>query len=156
MMYKALKPCTISGKKYLIDDEVDVSLLTEKDIASLEKKKFVVEAGLNAPVSTDDAEPIEKTVEVPVITEDGTITVDLTAEQLCKVVTVIQSKAEEAVEEVNLIEDEDSLILIHRLDSRKTVQKAAKEKAEALIKAKADAEVEAKAKADAEAKAGEE
>lgn len=140
MLYKALKPCTISGKKYLIDNEVDVSTLTEKEIASLKKMRFIVEAGLNAPVSTDEENPVEKTVEVPVITKDGTFTVDLTADQLCKVVTVIQSEAEKAVEEVNLIEDENTLILIHRLDSRKTVQKAAKEKAEALAKAKAEAE----------------
>ena len=40
-MYIALKPCRVSGEKYLINDEVDVSKLSAREIAALVKMKKI-------------------------------------------------------------------------------------------------------------------
>lgn len=126
-MFLALKPCTIAGNKYIIDDEVDVSMCSDAEIARLLKKRFIVKSGedeVNAGVFT-----------VPVITKDCSITVDVTGEQLVTVLTLIQGTAEAAIEAIKNINDDAILILIHRLDTRKSVQEAAKKKGEALFNA---------------------
>lgn len=136
-MYIALKPCQISGKKYIIDDEVDVSMLTEEEIASLCKKRFIAKAGAEDNVFSASLE--ETLLTVPVVTKDETIEVTVTGEQLRDVVALVQKTADEAIKEIKDITEEAVLILIHRLDVRKSVQEAAQKKAEALAKAKEEA-----------------
>lgn len=127
-MFTALKPCTISGKKYIIDDEVDVSKLSDKEIAFLRKRKFIIEAK-DGEIITSDAPAM---LDVPVINKDETLSVSMTGEQLCEVIGLIQRTADEAIEAIKGITDDGQLVLLHRLDSRKTVQAAAKERHEAL------------------------
>lgn len=131
-MYIALKPCQISGKKYIIDDEVDVSMLTEQEIASLCKKKLIVKAVAGDNACT--ASPEEALLTVPVVTKDETVEVTVTGEQLRDVVALVQKTAEEAKKEIKIITEEAMLILIHRLDNRSSVQEAAQKRAEALAK----------------------
>lgn len=127
-MFTALKPCTIAGTKYLIDDEVDVSMLSDEEIAYLCKKKFII-AGKDNDVIVSDKPAM---LDVPVINKDETLTVSMTGEQLCEVIGLLQRTADEAIEAIKGITDDGQLVLIHRLDSRKTVQSAAKERHEAL------------------------
>lgn len=136
-MYIALKPCQIAGKKYIIDDKVDVSMLTEQEIASLCKKKLIVKAGAEDNVFSASLE--ETLLTVPVVTKDETIEVTVTGEQLRDVVALVQKTAEIAIKDIKEITEEAMLILIHRLDSRKSVQEAAQKRAEALAKAKEEA-----------------
>ena len=134
-VFIALKPCLISGVQYFIDDDVDVSKLTDEQIAALCKRKVIVKAG-ESEGEYYSATLEETMLSVPVITKESTLTLPMTGEQLCTVVSVIQRPAEEAVELVKDINEEPTLILIHRLDSRKTVQAVAKERAEALTSSK--------------------
>lgn len=133
-MYIALKPCRISGENYLINDEVDVSKLSAREIAALVKMKKIAGSS-DAPVlpgTPADGEPEEKLFEVPVINKDEVFNINITGAQLAEVVAIIQQTAEEAVKAVKEVADEAPLILIHRLDSRKTVQEAAQKRAEEL------------------------
>lgn len=130
-MFTALKPCTIAGKKYIIDDEVDVSMLSDEEIAFLCKRKFII-AGKDNDVIVSDKPAM---LDVPVINKDETLTVSMTGEQLCEVIGLLQRTADEAIEAIKGITDDGQLVLIHRLDSRKTVQAAAKERHEALTNA---------------------
>lgn len=133
-MFIALKPCTISGKKYLIDDKVDTSMLSEKEIAGLLKKKFIVKT--EEDKGEDNAlPPAFGLLSVPVITKDDTLMLPMTGEQLCEVVTLIQGTAKDAIDAIKGITEEAPLILLHRLDSRSSVQEAAKKRAEAITAA---------------------
>lgn len=137
-MYKALKPFRSAGVDYIIDDEVDVSKLNVAQVANLVQKKLIVKMGeseTTAPVS-----PVPELITIPINTEDGTMDVSVTLEQLLVVIALLQLTAEGAAKEINELTEEPQLILIHRLDSRKTVQKAAKERAEALAKAAEEAQ----------------
>lgn len=75
---------------------------------------------------------------VPVKTEDNEngnaqyISLPMTPEGVAQVVSVMQSKANEGIEMVSDITDENVLILIHALDSRVTVKNAAKKQAGTL------------------------
>ncbi len=127
-MFTALKPCTIAGKKYIIDDEVDVSKLSDEEIAFLIKRKFIIEAKDNDVIVSDKPAMLD----VPVINKDKTLSVAMTGEQLCEVIGLLQRTAEDVIEAIKGITDDGQLALIHRLDSRKTVQAAANERHEAL------------------------
>ena len=150
MLYIALKPCRISGKDYLINDEIDVSKLSESEIAALCKKKTIV--GMpdvaGAPAASENGEPAEALFEVPVINKDEVFNINITGAQFAEVVAIIQKTADEAVKAVKEVTAEAPLILIHRLDGRKSVQEAAQKRAEELT-AKPEAE-ELTAKPEAE------
>ena len=133
-MYIALKPCRVSGEKYLINDIVDVSKLSEREIAALLKMKKIAgtpDASV-LPGTPADVEPEEKLFEVPVINKDETFNIEITGAQLAEVVAIIQKSADDAVKAVKEVAAEAPLILIHRLDSRKSVQEAAQKRAEEL------------------------
>lgn len=133
-MYIALKPCRVSGEKYLINDIVDVSKLSEREIAALLKmKKIAGTADASVlPGTPAEGEPEEKLFEVPVINKDETFNIEITGAQLAEVVAIIQKSADDAVKAVKEVAAEAPLILIHRLDSRKSVQEAAQKRAEEL------------------------
>lgn len=134
-MYKALKPFTMSGANYLIDNDVDVSNLTEKQIDSLIKRKYIVKLNEGGVVPvTGDNTSAPLLINVPIIEKDSTLEVVLTAEQVVEVFTVLQSTVDGANLLIANIESEDELIVIHQLDSRKGVKELAKLRAEALEK----------------------
>lgn len=136
-MYIALKPCRISGASYIINDEVDTSKLSESEIAALCKKKMIVgvpDASV-LPGTPAEGEPEAKLFEVPVINKDEVFNINITGAQLAEVVAIIQKAAEEAVKAVKEVTAESPLILIHRLDTRKSVQEAAQKRAEELAAA---------------------
>lgn len=135
MMYKALKPFPMSGKHYLIDDVVDVSTLTDTQIARLLKKKFIVDIGDGAVTS----EPERALIAIPVIDKDETFAVSLSDQDIVDVFTALQLSAEKAIEMIAEINAENTLILIHKLDDRKTVKEAAKNRATALAEAENNA-----------------
>lgn len=129
-MYKALKPCTISGKKYIVNETVDVSLCTQKEIDALVKRELIT--GLP---DTIGGELEEKLFEVPVINKDEVFNISITGAQLADVVTILQGTADAAIDAIKNVAAEAPLILIHRLDSRKSVQEAAQKRAEAIASA---------------------
>ena len=137
-MYIALKPFRSAGVDYIIDDKVDVSKLNEAQIANLVQKKLIVKTGEDETVLP--ATPFPETVTIPVDADDGTIEVSMTPEQLLAVIAILQLTAEEAAKEVNELTEDAQLVLIHRLDTRKTVKTAAKNRAEALAKAAEEAQ----------------
>ena len=140
-MFKALKPCTVAGIKYIIDDEVDTSKLSDAEIEFLIKRKFIIKAGEGETIAPPPAVP--ELLTVPVSTDDGTLEISLSVEQLLNVVAILQLNAENAIKAIKGITEEAPLILIHRLDNRKSVQEAAQKRAEALAKAAEEASKDA-------------
>ena len=122
-MYIALKPCTISGAKYLVNDKVDTSALSDAEVAALIKRKQI--AGNSA--SLENA-----LIAIPVIGEDETFAVSLSDAQIVDVFTVLQQTADDAIKAIGEMTAENALILIHRIDERKTVKAAAEKRAKAL------------------------
>lgn len=91
-----------------------------------------------AELQETSPEAFAGTFMIPVKTEDGEgdnaqyISLPMTPEGIVQVVSVMQSKANEGVEAIASIEDENVLILIHSLDGRVTVKNAAKKQAGTL------------------------
>lgn len=135
MMYKALKPFPMSGKQYLIDDIVDVSTLSDTQIARLLKKRFIVDIGEGAIT----VQPEGVMLAIPVLDEKEPFAVSLSEQDIVDVFTVFQLSADDAIKKIAEITADNALILIHKVDGRKTVREAAKNRAIELAEAKNNA-----------------
>lgn len=134
-MYIALKPCTIAGKKYLVDDTVDTSVLTNKEVASLVKRRMIAGNGEGIAHVDAPAPPESPLLAVPILGEAEPFAVALTNEQIVDVFTVLQMNADDAAKAIGEMTEENPLIVIHRIDERKTVKKAAEARAKEITEA---------------------
>lgn len=121
-MFVATKPCTFSDQKFLVGDVVPDTLVDPKAVSRLVKMNVLSVVPEQKPQS--DGKSI-----VPVYTEKGTLEIELNQSDLTLLFTILQSKATDATKAVKAIKNNDLLICIDAIDTRKAVQTAAKETA---------------------------
>ena len=134
MSYICRKTLTISGVLYNPGDIIEDGVILPDRIRSLKTIGMISEMGdysdipaakpLVVPVSEDT-----NTIDISVKVEKGNIELPMTAEEIKKVFSVLQMNNTDSVNSIKDIESENVLILIHAIDSRKSVQNAAKERA---------------------------
>ena len=135
MKLVANKPCTLSGKKYFIGEEVPVEEVV--DYASLVKMGLL--SVIHDAVPADNLEECvamvgEVSFSIPIVKGHETIDLDVTEPQMQDAVKTMQMNADVAIAHIRGdVEDNITLIVINALDSRKTVKEAAESKAKALI-----------------------
>lgn len=121
-MYIAMKPCSFGSKhNYLIGDKIPDGVVAPDAVKRLTKMGIIVEVEV----------PNVVTMEVKA---DG-MTVKLTQEDLQAVMDVLTANADDAAALIKTIDGMDILFLINAADSRKTVQAAAKARAQDLAEA---------------------
>ena len=83
-----------------------------------------------APEPTD---PVEVNITIPIQMEDGSVfPLDVTGATIQEAVTVLQMSAEEAIKHIAEMTNDAALVVIDACESRKTVKKAAVERAAAI------------------------
>lgn len=118
-MFIAMKPCSFgSNRNYLIGDKIPDGVVAPDAVKRLTKMGIIVEV----------EEPATITMEV----KADDMTINLTQEDLQEVVDVLTANAEDAAARIKAIDGMDILFLINAADSRKTVQAAAKARAQEL------------------------
>ena len=121
-MFIAMKPCSFGSKhNYLIGDKIPDGVVAPDAVKRLTKMGIIVEVEVPAPI----------TMEV----KADDMTINLTQEDLQAVMDVLTANAEDAAARIKAIEGMDILFLIHAAESRKTVQAAAKARAQELAEA---------------------
>ena len=144
-MYKALKPCTLAGRKFIIGDEIPADLVLNPQ--KLIKNRMIVEVAENLVSETQEENAVleveKEALIVPIYEKDEVINLSLSAEQIVEVVTILQHTVDEAEKTIKDITSEDELIVIHKLDPRKGVKEAAENRANELEEAKAKANADA-------------
>ena len=135
MKLVANKPCTLSGKRYFIGEEIPAEAVT--DPAALEKMGVltVIRDGILAEQLEECAAEVgEVFFCIPITKGDKAFNLDVTEAQVQEAVKTMQMSADAAVAHIRGdIEDDTTLIIINALDSRATVKKAAESKAKNLI-----------------------
>lgn len=131
-MFIALKPCSFAGQRFLTGETIPVELVHPDAVRRLKRQRILVEADGETQKVTVQAPEGKQLFTVPILTKDGTLPVELPAEDLETLFMVLQKNADKAGEIVAEQTNKDLLLCIHALDGRKTVQNAAKEKATAL------------------------
>ena len=147
-MFIALKPCEFAGQRFLAGNSIPTELVHPGAVKRLKKQRMIAEANeqkevVEVAVEQTETKPL---FTVPVLAEEGTLPVELPAEDLEVLFMVLQKTADEAGNIIAEQTNKDLLLCIHALDSRKTVKNVAKEKATALIEAEKAADDENSAK----------
>ena len=137
--YIALKAVTFGGVAYPEGATIPADVVLPSRVPALLRTKVIAKlSDINESNHVGGAEmphiePKEvEGVNLPIKTEDGVLELLASREDIVKAVETMQMNAEEAEKSIKEIESEDALIIIDACDSRKTVKKAVKERAEAL------------------------
>jgi hypothetical protein len=124
----AQKPCSFGGKRFYIGDEIPGEFV----LNPIDQEKRGILAIVND--ANDSVEPGGDATVVRLVIpgKEGEVALDLAPESIQTVMNVLTANAEEAAEMVKQITSDDILFLVNAADSRKTVQAAAKARAQAL------------------------
>ena len=138
----AQKPCNFGGQKFYIGDEIPNSLVANPK--AQEKMGVIAIAGGGGAIQPEELQEMTAQVgqvkfEIPIHSEKGEITLELTNEELIVFTDIMQiqvTKTEDkqkVSEMIQNIESEDLLILLDSLDGRKYVKEEAQARAKALM-----------------------
>ena len=124
MAFYALKPCTFAGQGFKIGDTIPEDLVLPGAIRRLKTEGVIAEseAGSLLPASAS----LDKEVEIPIIAEDGNLSIKMTAEQLVQAVIIAQMPEDDIIAQLGTVETEEQLILIDALAKSEAVHEAAK------------------------------
>lgn len=126
----AKKPCSFGGKQFYIGDEIpEASVLNPKEQEKLGVLSIFDGEQPEAPVEVK----VMELEAVPVVIGDQALNV--TAQGLQAVFTVLAGNADDAAPVIEEMTDNDALILLHMVDGRKAVNTAAEARGKALEEA---------------------
>ena len=132
----AKQPCSFGGKRFYIGAEIPVELVQEPKTQEKYGKLAIVNDDV-VLAAEDHTEPGGNAAVVHLVIhgKDGDIALDLAPESIQTVMDVLTANAEDAEKLIKKIDSDDLLFLVNAADSRKTVQAAAKARAQALMEA---------------------
>lgn len=134
--YIALKAITLNGVGYAAGERIPADAVLPSRVPALLRNGTIAKAdGETLYMSAELAQTapeVDEGIEIPIQTENGVLGLFANYEDIVKALETMQMNAEEAEKTIKEIESEDALIILDACDSRKTVKKAAKERAEAL------------------------
>lgn len=156
MSFVCRKPLRLNGKEYRPGDAVPDGIILPERIGKLKANGCIVESNgevktvngftqeeVDAKVEEAIAElrqtepgAFEGTIPLVLKTEgEEAMSLPLTPEELQSAVDIMQMNAEDGEKAVANIQTENVLILLHAIDSRSTIKKAAKKQADTLFSA---------------------
>lgn len=132
--YIARKAITLNGIEYAAGDTIPADAVLPSRVPTLMRTGTIASTADRAVGAKTPQIQTEEVggVDLPIKTENGTLTLCASREDIVKAVEVLQMTADDAAEAVAEIESEDALIIIDACESRKTVQKAVKTRAEEI------------------------
>ncbi len=143
----AQKPCNFCGKRFFVGDEIPVELVVSPNVqAKLGVLTIYNDGGVvpgNAPLeSTVDVgeavvplRAIEDQIQVtiPIEAETGIQTISAAPESIIDALRIMQMDVKAAEKEIEDLEDENALIILHACDSRKGIKNASEKKALSIL-----------------------
>ena len=127
--YTCLKPARFAGVDYTPGDIVPAEAIPVNRVGAVIRLGLIAETQpAEAPVNAQAPAAFG----VPIIIDGNAEELQVTPETVIEAVTVLQMTADEAAKRIANITDATALIVIDACDSRKTVKKAAAERAKAL------------------------
>lgn len=127
--YTCLKPARFAGVDYTPGEIVPAEAIPANRVGAVIRLGLIAET---QPVEAPAPAQAPASFGVPIIIDGNAEELQVTPETVIEAVTVLQMTAEEAAKRIATITDATALIVIDACDSRKTVKKAAAERAKAL------------------------
>lgn len=138
--YTCTKPATFAGVKYKPGDTVPVEAIPADRVGAVIRLGLIAEQREPAAMQQPPAPVPPAAISLPISMEGGSVEqLEATPETIIEAVTVLQMTADAAMERIKTITDATALIVIDACDSRKTVKKAAADRAAELDAAAAQA-----------------
>lgn len=128
----ARKPCSYGGINYFIGDEIPVEDVLDPKAQEQMGMLTIVSDGAepSETISEDTApEPITATVTITVQTDKGDVALNVPVDEFQTLFNILAATAENGVDLIPLLNSGDALILLHVVDSRKTIKVAAEARA---------------------------
>jgi len=133
--YICTKALTLSGFSYQPGEHIPAEAVLPSRVRALTNQGYIAAQAEQAqePTETPQEEPGEPApIVIPLTRDGGVFEVVATPESIITAACNLQLTAEAGIEAIKTMTDETALILIHALDSRKTVKAAAQDRAEEL------------------------
>jgi len=128
------KPCRFGTADYYPGDLIPDGVVMPQRVKKLIAGGYIARMPDGAQQAT--VQPVggaeEKTIIVPIYGEKEVLELDMRPQDVVQAISIMQKKTEEAVAEIDGVASDETLILIHKLDNRKTVRDAAQTKANAI------------------------
>lgn len=130
------KPVTLSGRTFSYGEVIPNGFVLPGRALSLVRSNYITEIeggelqvkGAEMPIQPFQSENGKSLITIPISTEKGILEVITSSQTVTTVFTIMQKKVEDAEKDIAELEDEDALILLNAVDSRKGIQKAAEER----------------------------
>ena len=130
MSYVCVRPITLNGQDYLPGEHIAAEDILPGREKALESSGRIAKVGTSQNVPAREGIVI---LAVPVTGTDGEqLELTMDAEAVIDTIRIMQLNADNAVEAVKDVTNEDILILLHNTDSRQSVKKAARTQADKL------------------------
>ena len=127
--YTCLKPARFAGVDYTPGDIVPAEAIPVNRVGAVIRLGLIAET---QPAEAPAPAQAPASFGVPIIIDGNAEELQVTPETVIEAVTVLQMTADEAAKRIATITDATALIVIDACDSRKTVKKAAADRAKAL------------------------
>ena len=128
----AKQPCSFGGKRFYIGDEIPVALVQNPKTQEKYGKLSIVSDDAASAVMAP-AEPGGAATVVRLTLCDRVM--ELAPESIQTAMDILTANADDAADLIKQVNSDDILFLVNAADSRKTVQTAAKARAQALMEA---------------------
>lgn len=114
----ALQSCKFD-KDYQRGDTIPADAVLPSRERMLIRNGIIAPAG--ATIERTAAETVDDTMIIPIVNKNGTVLIHVTPEDVQTVMEILQENGDTAIAEIAAIEKEDVLIMIDKLETRKTV-----------------------------------
>ena len=136
------KPITLSGRSFSYGEIIPDGFVLPGRALALVRSNYIteVEGGMLqteeavTPIQPFQEDNGETLITIPISTEKGILEATISSQTAITVFTIMQKKVEDAEKDIAELEDEDALILLDAVDSRKGIKKAAEERSVQLRK----------------------
>lgn len=138
--YICTKGLTLSGAEYAPGDTIPAEAVLPHRVRALKNQGYIAaqtEAATTATGAAQEPDNEPTPIVIPLTRDGGVFELLAAPASIVACACTLQLTAEKAIEAIEATEDGDALVLIHALDSRKTVMAAAKARAEKLEQARA-------------------
>lgn len=157
----AKKPCSFGGRQFFVGDEIPTGLVADAkqqekwgvvSIVATDGEASVEQTGAlftQEQVDSMVAEAVAELKQAEAGAYEGTVTISVfgesegdneqitvvpaTPEEIQQVFTIMQMNADNGAKAITEVQNENVLILLHAVDSRKTIKDAAKKQADNLF-----------------------
>ena len=122
MDYICLKPCRFSDVEYRPGDAVPENMVLPQRVGALIRAHII--GAQTISIAAQTGEDMDNDICIPISSNNGAVTIAVTADDVQQVMSILQLPEEQAVTEVASLKKEDALVMLAVIDMRPGIRAA--------------------------------